>query len=260
MEDEKRHKSGHDLEDQTRETPDVDNLSPEEADEEHQSEQPMTELPQVTDNDKTEEDDTSDGNLPEADSPVKGTADSDYKDKPGNANEKKEDIVMTNTRSGRKNTLGDGANIQESDVASVIYSELSRLFGQGSQLFCLEMPGRVLNQLDYAYPIESHNSSQLKKPYAVGENEFRLTDNMIDIAPIVAGPNGSRVSTSYDVIINNYAPKITDRKKSINSLNANPKKTLMNMPNGWPPPPGPGTMNCRPCSTTRWSGVFTMRS
>jgi hypothetical protein len=126
----------------------------------------------------------------------------------------KEDAKMDEMRKN-EDIVGDPTAIQESDVAAAIYSELSKLFGQGSQLFTMEMPGRTLNQLDFAYSIEGYNDSQLKKPYVVAENEFRLTDSMLDIAPIVQGPNGSRVSTAYDAVINNYIPRITDLKEYI---------------------------------------------
>lgn len=57
--------------------------------------------------------------------------------------------------------------IKESDVTSFLYDKLMRAFGEGSQLFTMEMPGRTLNQLDYAYDITDHNTSILGKPYAV---------------------------------------------------------------------------------------------
>ncbi|MDO5551648.1 MAG: hypothetical protein Q4F76_10785, partial [Lachnospiraceae bacterium] len=105
--------------------------------------------------------------------------------------------------------------ISEGDLTAMLYDQLMGVFGAGSQLFTMEMPGRVVNQLDYAYTIEDYNSSALTKPYAVAENEFRLTDNMLDVAPIVQGPNGSRLSTTFETLINNYTPDISNIKDFI---------------------------------------------
>ncbi|MCL2378911.1 MAG: hypothetical protein FWC77_07280 [Defluviitaleaceae bacterium] len=112
-------------------------------------------------------------------------------------------------------TVGDSKAVAEADVVTMLYTELNKFFGSGNQLFTLEMPGRVLNQLDYAYPIENHNSSLLAKPYTVAENEFRLTNNMIDVAPIVQGPNGTRLSNAYFSAINNYIPRLKHLKDFI---------------------------------------------
>lgn len=90
-----------------------------------------------------------------------------------------------------------------------IYNQLNNLFG-GSQLFVMEYPTRGLNQLDYAYKIEDYNSSSILKPYVIAENEFRLTDSLMDLAPIVQGTNGKKLSTEYQTVINNYAPQLKD--------------------------------------------------
>lgn len=109
----------------------------------------------------------------------------------------------------------DSTTVSESSVALMLYSKLDEMFGNGSQLFVMESPGRVLNQFDYAYPLEDYNSSILRKPYAVAENEFRLCDNMFDLSAIVQGPNGVRLSDVYNTVINNYTPKIDDIKNFI---------------------------------------------
>ena len=97
----------------------------------------------------------------------------------------------------------------EAQVISTIYYQLNKLFG-GSQLFTMEYPSRGLNQLDYAYKLEDYTSSSLTKPYVIAENEFRLSDNLMDLAPIVQSPNGKSLATEYDTLLNNYAPKLTD--------------------------------------------------
>ncbi len=102
----------------------------------------------------------------------------------------------------------------DASIATMMYDKLSSVFGAGSQLFSMEFPGRVLNHLDYAYPLEDHNSI-LRKPYTVAEKEFRLSDNMMDMSPIVQGPNGSYLSSIYNTALNNYTPKIDNLKDFI---------------------------------------------
>ena len=112
--------------------------------------------------------------------------------------------------------VGDNVqNISEASMTAMMYYQLNKLFGGGSQLFTMEYPGRSINQLDYAYKIENYNDSAIGKPYIVAENEFKLSDDMMDLAPIVQGPNGKKVSTTYDTAINNLTPKIDDIKDYI---------------------------------------------
>jgi len=102
--------------------------------------------------------------------------------------------------------------INESSITLKIYNEIKKIFGAGNQLFCMEMPARVVNPLDYSYLIEDYNSATLKKPLSVQDNEFRLSDNLFDPIPIVQGPNGSRLSVVYDTIVNNYVPNLRELK------------------------------------------------
>ena len=112
--------------------------------------------------------------------------------------------------------VGDNVqSISEASMTAMMYYQLNKLFGGGSQLFTMEYPGRSINQLDYAYKIENYNDSAIGKPYIVAENEFKLSDDMMDLAPIVQGPNGKKVSTIYDTAINNLTPKIDDVKDYI---------------------------------------------
>lgn len=106
----------------------------------------------------------------------------------------------------------ESSSITDANIATIMYYNLNKVFGGGSQLFAMEFPGRVLNRLDYAYHIEDHNSSVLTKPYAVSEKEFQLSDNMLDLSPIVQGPNGSFLSNVYNTAIHNYTPKINNLK------------------------------------------------
>lgn len=94
----------------------------------------------------------------------------------------------------------NATKISEGNVTSFLYDKLMRVFGEGSQLFTMEMPGRTLNQLDYAYDITDHNTSILSKPYAVAEREFRLCDDLFDVSPVVQGPNGVKLSKTYSTV------------------------------------------------------------
>ncbi len=121
---------------------------------------------------------------------------------------------------GKKGLLGDGEptgdqDMSEQQVSAFLYSKMAEIFGGGNQLYTMEFPGRVLNKDDYMYDIKDYNGSSLNKPYAVAENEFRLSDNMVDPFPIVQGPNGKSLSSIYNTAINNLAPKITDVKDFI---------------------------------------------
>lgn len=109
----------------------------------------------------------------------------------------------------------NATKISEGNVTSFLYDKLMRVFGEGSQLFTMEMPGRTLNQLDYAYDITDYNTSILSKPYAVAEREFRLCDDLFDVSPVVQGPNGMKLSKTYSTVINNYSPDIKDIKNFV---------------------------------------------
>ncbi|MGR5148069.1 coiled-coil domain-containing protein [Photobacterium alginatilyticum] len=95
----------------------------------------------------------------------------------------------------------------EDTIIIKLYEKLNDLFGQGSQAFCMEYPPRSLNARDYAYTIED-NTGVLFKPQTVAESEFNLTDNIVDLAPIVQGSTGERVSNLYKSVLNNYIPRL----------------------------------------------------
>lgn len=109
----------------------------------------------------------------------------------------------------------DNSEVKEEDISAMMYSHLSEMFGGSNQLFTMEFPGRVLNENDFLYDIKDYNGSTLNKPYSVAENEFFLSDNMVDPYPIVSGPNGKSLSMIYGTAINNFAPKIIDVKEYI---------------------------------------------
>ena len=40
------------------------------------------------------------------------------------------------------------------------------------------------------------------RPYPVQEAEFLLSDQLFDVSPVVQGPNGERLSTVFNTVIN----------------------------------------------------------
>ena len=92
-------------------------------------------------------------------------------------------------------------------IIDQIYDKLLEVFPiNDEQLFCMEFPGRVLNENDYAYDTDSAYAT-LTKPQPVVEAEFRLTDDLFDVAGLVGGPSGRKMATSYDAALNLLAPK-----------------------------------------------------
>jgi hypothetical protein len=103
---------------------------------------------------------------------------------------------------------------QEQHPADQLYDRLHDIFGTGgNQLFAMEWPGRVLDQVTYAYEVDSIYS-EMTRPQPVLEGEFRLSDGLIDVAPLVAGPNGSQLSTTYQEALNQLVPAYTGVNKS----------------------------------------------
>ena len=102
--------------------------------------------------------------------------------------------------------------VNEESLIMKIYEAIEESLAGGNQLFCMEMPPRTLNPVDYAYPIENYNSSTFEKPYAVQDKEFRLSDNLFDTVPLTQGPNGSKLSIVYETVLNNLAPNLNELK------------------------------------------------
>lgn len=48
--------------------------------------------------------------------------------------------------------------------------------------------------------------SRFNKPVTVNEADFALTDTLYEIAPIVGGPNGQTLSSSYSKALNSLIP------------------------------------------------------
>lgn len=101
------------------------------------------------------------------------------------------------------------------EVMNLIYNNVNKLLGAGSQLFAMEFPARPLNARDYEYDTDDCYST-LTKPYTVQEKEFLLSDQLYDLSPVVQGTNGERLSTVFSTVINNYVPRLEALKSFVN--------------------------------------------
>lgn len=92
-----------------------------------------------------------------------------------------------------------------------IYQKIDSLLGGGptGQLFCMEFPARSLNYHQYEYDTDSR-TSVVSKPFTISDSEFRLVDDLFNVAPIVQGPNGNKLSIVFSELINNYVPKLKE--------------------------------------------------
>ncbi|KAH8099644.1 hypothetical protein BXZ70DRAFT_942722 [Cristinia sonorae] len=74
-------------------------------------------------------------------------------------------------------------------------------------MFTLQFPGRFLQMSQYAWDTGSAGIyGQFIKPVVVNESEFRLTDQLYDVAEVVSGPNGNSLSQAYTTVLNNLLP------------------------------------------------------
>ncbi len=97
----------------------------------------------------------------------------------------------------------------KSNIAATIYKEVERVLGGGDQLFAMQFPATPLNYRTYAYDTSDRNSV-LTRPYTVAEAEFRLSDQLFSVSPIVQAPTGERLSVIYNTLINNYIPRLEE--------------------------------------------------
>lgn len=105
--------------------------------------------------------------------------------------------------------MANEANKARDGIMDMIYAKINEFLGAGDQLFCMEFPGRGLNIHQYEYNTDDRNSV-VSKPYAVADSEFRLTDDLFNVAPITQGPSGAKLSTTFLTIINNYVPQLRE--------------------------------------------------
>lgn len=116
---------------------------------------------------------------------------------------------------GEKSILESLVEGSSDDVMNLIYNNVNKLLGAGSQIFAMEFPARPLNARDYEYNTDDCYST-LTKPYTVQEREFLLSDQLYDLSPVVQGTNGERLSTVFSTVINNYVPRLEALKSFVN--------------------------------------------
>ncbi|KAI0061320.1 hypothetical protein BV25DRAFT_1826806 [Artomyces pyxidatus] len=94
----------------------------------------------------------------------------------------------------------------------LLYEKLDSIFGStGNQYLALQLPTRYLDKSSFAYKTTGIYSN-FTKPVVVNEAEFRLTDELFDVAKIVSGPNGKSLSLLYEQALNNLVPKYQEDK------------------------------------------------
>ncbi|KAI0061358.1 hypothetical protein BV25DRAFT_780912 [Artomyces pyxidatus] len=94
----------------------------------------------------------------------------------------------------------------------LLYEKLDSIFGStGNQYLALQLPTRYLDKSSFAYKTTGIYSN-FTKPIVVNEAEFRLTDELFDVAKIVSGPNGKSLSLLYEQALNNLVPKYQEDK------------------------------------------------
>lgn len=116
---------------------------------------------------------------------------------------------------GDKSILESLVESSSDDVMNLIYNNVNKLLGAGSQIFAMEFPARPLNARDYEYNTDDCYST-LTKPYTVQEREFLLSDQLYNLSPVVQGTNGERLSTVFSTVINNYVPRLEALKSFVN--------------------------------------------
>ncbi|TCD66126.1 hypothetical protein EIP91_001735 [Steccherinum ochraceum] len=97
---------------------------------------------------------------------------------------------------------------QTGNFLDAIVKSFRQVFNPGGgQIFTLQFPGRFLQMSLYAWDTNSAGIyGQLVKPVAVNENEFRLVDQLYDVADVVSAPNGVSLSQVYEQLLNNLVP------------------------------------------------------
>jgi hypothetical protein len=91
-------------------------------------------------------------------------------------------------------------------LASKFYDQINQTFGQGEQIFVMEFPSRYLKKENYLYKTDSPYAV-LQRPQIVLEEEFRLVDDLFDPYKVVGGPNGRKLSVTYELALNSFVPK-----------------------------------------------------
>lgn len=98
-----------------------------------------------------------------------------------------------------------GTTETETDAAIIkIYKQIDDVIGGANpnEMFCLSMPGMVINPSDYSY------DTRFEKPFRVAANESRLVNKLYDPARIVGSDNGRLLATQFKSALDSLTPKI----------------------------------------------------
>ncbi|KAH8077868.1 hypothetical protein BXZ70DRAFT_690995 [Cristinia sonorae] len=107
-----------------------------------------------------------------------------------------------------------GSEAKTGNFLAQMITELQKFFNPGGgQIFTLQFPGRFLQVSEYAWNTKNAGVyGQFVKPIAANESEFRLTDQLYDVAEVVSGPNGISLSQVYEQTLNNLIPAFRTNK------------------------------------------------
>jgi hypothetical protein len=106
-----------------------------------------------------------------------------------------------------------------------LYDTLRSTFGAGANdLFHMEMPARLLEMGNYHYDGSDKLNAQQLKPPSVAEAEFRLADGMLNLSGLVGGPNGSKLSESYQQVLFGLAPANVQTSAELDKLSPDQQK------------------------------------
>ncbi|THH32074.1 hypothetical protein EUX98_g2088 [Antrodiella citrinella] len=125
--------------------------------------------------------------------------------------------------------------LSQGSFLSQIITTLHQFFAPGGgQIFTLQFPGRFLQMTQYAWDTQSAGVyGQVVKPLAVNESEFRLTDQIYDVAEVVSGPNGASLSQAYDQVLNNLLPTYRTNNLTKHQVKIRGWLTEEVQPTGW---------------------------
>ncbi|KAF5234710.1 hypothetical protein FANTH_12062 [Fusarium anthophilum] len=91
---------------------------------------------------------------------------------------------------------------QADPLLADVYNAIRKRFDpEEKTLFQIQVPALLLDRRTFHYDESDSDLAQVIKPSSVAEAEFSLTDGMLDLANIVGGPNGSKLSEKYDQLL-----------------------------------------------------------
>ncbi|KAK4101308.1 hypothetical protein N658DRAFT_559119 [Parathielavia hyrcaniae] len=106
-----------------------------------------------------------------------------------------------------------------------IFGRLRDYFATGQgEVFQLEWPPRVLDKGTYDYVGSDGIDAQQLKPQTVVDAEFRLSNDLMTLGNIAAGPNGSKLSQVYERVLFNLVPTTSGANPHLEKLHIDQDK------------------------------------